>query len=753
MDQNSTNGAGTEKKNWRERLGIGAKEMPRLSEEFKQAPAAPASPPPAGAARRAPQPVTRPAPMAPRLSTANQAAAPAPAPVPAAPVSRLHEPSAQDALAEKLRAQRAAAERLAEQRVQAARERAEGRARQVEPTLSSPPRSAAPPPPPQSTRPPAVANGSGSGTSRPKFSFAEEEPARLPPNPPPLTPPRPALGGERTTPPFLRPAGGTQAPRPQPAYRADGQPTYRPADPAGAYPQPPRYQPPPPTGRGYGAEPPAGYGSRAPVRRPPPADPYARGYEPEDYYEDDPRAHPRVPPPPRRGRGRPPAAEDEYEEVFEDEARPRQRASAHDYQSAYRETEAGYEEEQRRSSGPWLLLLALLLAALVTGGVVWYYNTKMRTATSTPGTATEQAPLVTAPEQPAKVEPEAPADAQGTMSPAQKKQIYDRIVGDQEIEGGQMAPTEEIPVAPADNQSAPADQQGAVPIPAPDANAVPAGDEPAPLPLPPPPGNDVQGSLDQSGVEQIGAAAAKPDEVATAPPSSAGDVTAKKVLPPPDDSADGAVSVSEVPPPKAEPAKKKTVEKAAPQPAKKKVIASEPPPNPIQAAPPSQAVSPSQGVGTVDVSEPATEQSAAPPPRKRKTLFDLFTGNSSDAGATAPAPEADNTQVASLPAEQPAARQQPAPEPVEQASSGGSGYVVQLASFRSQSEAATEYGRLKSRYPDVIGGLPSQINQASVGGSTRYRLGVGPLASRDQASQICSSLFARGERDCLVRSQ
>ena len=36
MDQNSTND--TDKRNWRERLGIGGKELPRISEEFTKTP-------------------------------------------------------------------------------------------------------------------------------------------------------------------------------------------------------------------------------------------------------------------------------------------------------------------------------------------------------------------------------------------------------------------------------------------------------------------------------------------------------------------------------------------------------------------------------------------------------------------------------------------------------------------------------------------------------------------------------------------
>ena len=71
----------------------------------------------------------------------------------------------------------------------------------------------------------------------------------------------------------------------------------------------------------------------------------------------------------------------------------------------------------------------------------------------------------------------------------------------------------------------------------------------------------------------------------------------------------------------------------------------------------------------------------------------------------------------------------------------------------SQAEALAEYGRLKAKYPSVIGGLPSRIAQADVGGSPRYRLGVGPLPSREQGAKICSQLFAGGERDCLVRKQ
>ena len=118
MDQNSSND--TEKRNWRERLGIGGKELPRISGEFSKPPET--IPFEEKAEVKLAQPVAKPAPMAPRLpmKAAPQVVRPQQQmPPPGAP------PQAPDVLAEKLRSQRAAAEKLAEQRVTAAKQRAE----------------------------------------------------------------------------------------------------------------------------------------------------------------------------------------------------------------------------------------------------------------------------------------------------------------------------------------------------------------------------------------------------------------------------------------------------------------------------------------------------------------------------------------------------------------------------------------------------------------------------------------------------
>jgi cell division protein FtsN len=125
--------------------------------------------------------------------------------------------------------------------------------------------------------------------------------------------------------------------------------------------------------------------------------------------------------------------------------------------------------------------------------------------------------------------------------------------------------------------------------------------------------------------------------------------------------------------------------------------------------------------------------------------------NSASAETPANAPQ----QVAAVepePLPVPAPAPEPAPQPAPQAAKPASGgYVAQLASFRSEAEAMAEYDRLRAKHGNVLSGLSPRVVKATVAGGPRYRLAVGPLASRSAASKICNSLIAAGERDCLVR--
>ncbi|MFZ5671755.1 MAG: SPOR domain-containing protein [Pseudomonadota bacterium] len=863
MDQDTSNSPG--KARWRERLGMGTsgKDLPKISDEFKPA-AAPAKPAPQRPQPSAQghQPVTRPAPMAPRTPAPMaprvppRAQAPAPQGQPRSqppqqqrPVAPLPQGAA--GLGDRLRAERQAAERLAEQRVAQAR----GGNRPMAPAPAQPaPQPAAPAP--QSQRP--------AQPERPKFSFSAEELAKdkresvpTPPPPPaereyptfsgkaggasappPLTPPRPALGGNAAVPP-PRP----QPPKPQASPPPSAGPAFQPR--YGAPPQQP--QAPAPNYRSL--DPPAG-GSFTPKSRPyadtaafredplarreaplPPPRPQAPVNREYDSYRRPPALPPvsqqaygdeldgpalpdyrRRPPVPARGRQQPaPAYDEDVNEVFEDEEPPRpqrRRASAQDYNRAYRDYEEGYEAEPRRRRGPWPWLLAILLGGIVlTGGIIYYYLTYMKN----PGQANGgNVPVIEAPDSSSKTAPEntggslgnAPGTNANPTTDAQRKQIYDRILGDDEVNGNQnqVVPTQEQPqaVEPAGGNEG----QGAAPLPTPSSGTQDNSSEPLPLPLPPPGATDQQGSLQGQTNQQTAAMGAV--ERTTAPaPEPASTTASDGGAPVPGQLAKATEQIASAPPPAAEQVVSEPEElPPQPQPAKPKLKAEKKPVKktaavedavdtgtegavePLVLVPPAQ-----QPVVTTQtpIAQPepapvqqATESAASEP--KSKSFFNSLgsgptgkrklTGKAAEnaqarGGATgnwANAPDPNAVQADSSGAEPqqiaaitPAPEPQPipAPEPEQPAQkakpSSGGGFTAQLASFRSEAEAQAEFDRLRAKHGGVLGGFSPRIVKATVAGSPRYRLSVGPMASRAQASKVCDSLIAGGERDCLVR--
>ena len=786
MDQNST--GGTDKRNWRERLGIGNKDLPKSAEGQR-----PAVSPQAGAAKPAParpnpQPVSpvRPAPMAPRAPAAAQRAPSAVARPEtrqgdgaSRPVTRPAAPMASDALAAKLKSQRDAAEKMAEQRVQAAKSRAEA-------SLQAP------------------------AEGKPKFTFADEDKSSAPrtsapqvaPSPAPsrpspalppasgfapqLQPPRPQLGANTSFQP--RPP---QAPQPQPGYvptpssggypQGYGQspayppaPGYRPIDPATGYVPPPSY--PPRQSFQPGLPPRAGI---VPTRPP--------GYQQGDFAAtaEGRRLPPRVG---NQGplRAQPVLApEEDHDDVFEQPRPTTRRASATDYQKAYRDAELGFEQETPRSRVPLILLTLFALFLAVTLGSVYVYSHYIKTAST--GADKSGVPVVTAPAAPVKTAPETTATGQGDaaapLAPAAttKKQIYDRIVGDKEVPAGQMTPTEQVPVQPS--ATPPADPATAQPVPA----AQPptsttgtttgsgTGGDATPLPLPPPPGSGTgsttggtQGSLTPSN---------KTDQASITP---AAEQNSAAVLPSPDTKALAAVAtaaaggvsattpsnaetiepVAAAPAAKTAPAKiiepKKLAVKTEKSSGAKPLVLVAPSKSFVSAPASGPAVLPAPGAGVVGqgnslydgaaVQSTAGSAVAVAPPveKKRRTLLDLFKSNST------PAPSAPQQIALATPAApQPIVR----PAPSVQSPSATGSYVAQLASFNSRADASAAYSKMVAKHGALISRYAPLIETADVAGATRYRLNIGPMVSSDVANSFCSSLFSAGERDCIVRRQ
>ncbi|MCA0434428.1 MAG: SPOR domain-containing protein [Proteobacteria bacterium] len=813
MDQKTPNGS--DKRSWRERLGIGAsRELPRISEEFKPV----SNTPPQPEARA----VARPAPMAPRTPT--KAAPP---------------------IADKLQGQRDAAEKLAEQRAIAARQRTESKAAAEQPAV----------------------NGNGSG--KPKFTFAEEPEAEkpapvqarpqppeapkpeaaaaplpppkattpLPPPPPPVVPGtsiRPSLGStaKPLTPPLrtggapsiipprqpLGSSGPIMPPRgnfsqttppPPPRYNSGyvpPMPNYRSVDPNNRYAPP--LKPTPPRSYTGGA---GGYAGQPRLNVPPL--PQAGGYgQQTDYgYGNDPsagRAGLRVPP-----RGGQQGYRQDYGEgeLFEDPRSGQRRATAGEYSQAYRDYEMGYDDDVGRSRGPLLWLLLLGLFALVALGGIWFYYNNIKPQMS--GQQGANTPVVTAPAQPAKSQP----DQQQGQQPASRKLIYDRIVGDREVLGGDVMQSEEPPVSPSD--AAPQSGTG--------------GEELTPLPLPPPPGDgtgDQQGSLTPTGKQdsaQIIPAAGESQAAGSPlyPPLPGEDVYAAPgksqppVPPVPGDGTpqvaalDGQKSDGGIPtPPAATSASgnansagapstaddvltdndSEAISDSSPAPAakpKKAVVQSDDgeedvaiveKPKKVAQKKPKQ---PELGAEPVVLVPPAGGQSLA-----EETENSAFGSGSAGGGLYAGdgivTPEASPPAQATPPATQkkrktladlfrgeqqsdatssssfdnavtepaPAKKQvQAEPQPVVQQQVASAGGFAVQLASFRTRDEASTEFRRLQAKHGVLGRLSPIISEAVVGGSTRYRLAAGTMPSREQASAVCAQLFAGGERDCLVR--
>jgi hypothetical protein len=88
---------------------------------------------------------------------------------------------------------------------------------------------------------------------------------------------------------------------------------------------------------------------------------------------------------------------------------------------------------------------------------------------------------------------------------------------------------------------------------------------------------------------------------------------------------------------------------------------------------------------------------------------------------------------------------------VKSPTGGSGGYLVQVSSKRTESDAKTSYQELQDEFPALLGSRGPMIKRADLGDKgVYYRAMVGPFGTPDEASQFCGSLITAGGR-CVVQ--
>jgi hypothetical protein len=87
-------------------------------------------------------------------------------------------------------------------------------------------------------------------------------------------------------------------------------------------------------------------------------------------------------------------------------------------------------------------------------------------------------------------------------------------------------------------------------------------------------------------------------------------------------------------------------------------------------------------------------------------------------------------------------------------SGGGGGYLVQVSSQKSESDAQSSYRVLQGKYGSVLGSrspVVKRVDLSEKGLGIVYRAFAGPFASSEEAVQVCNNLKSAGGPQCLVQ--
>ena len=115
---------------------------------------------------------------------------------------------------------------------------------------------------------------------------------------------------------------------------------------------------------------------------------------------------------------------------------------------------------------------------------------------------------------------------------------------------------------------------------------------------------------------------------------------------------------------------------------------------------------------------------------------------------TPPAPRAGTPQAGEPAAAPPARPRTAAIAP--SAEGAANGFVVQLSSQKTESEAQSSFRSLQAKFPSELGSRQPIIRRADLGSKgVFYRTMIGPFASAQEASQFCATYKAAGGQ-CVV---
>jgi cell division protein FtsN len=152
------------------------------------------------------------------------------------------------------------------------------------------------------------------------------------------------------------------------------------------------------------------------------------------------------------------------------------------------------------------------------------------------------------------------------------------------------------------------------------------------------------------------------------------------------------------------------------------------------------------------VVKPAAEKAVPAEPKKTpaatKTVSTAATAPPKSLTPPVTAPAKETAKVAAGPAKPvavaPKAKPEvakPAPAAATPAPATGSGYVVQIGSYKSEADATAAFNIFKTRNPALLGGFSPNVKRVDLGAKgVWYRLRVGSFADKDGAVALCSRM-------------